>query len=45
MLENARDPKVRSYLAEIAQEYERLAKIAEGDPSAVKDPPARSPDP
>lgn len=29
MLENARDPKVRSYLAEIAQEYDRLAKIAE----------------
>jgi hypothetical protein len=29
MLETARDPKVRSYLAEIAQEYDRLAGIAE----------------
>ena len=29
MLENARDPKVRSHLAEIAREYERLARIAE----------------
>ncbi len=29
MLETARDPKVRSYLAEIAQEYDRLAQIAE----------------
>jgi len=29
MLEDARDPKVRTYLAEIAQEYERLAAIAE----------------
>lgn len=29
MRENARDAKVRAYLAEIAQEYERLAKIAD----------------
>ncbi|HXE30111.1 MAG TPA: hypothetical protein VN656_16445 [Stellaceae bacterium] len=44
MLENARDAKVRSYLTEIAQEYERLAKIAEGGLSAIKDTPGKAPE-
>ena len=31
MLKDARDPKMRAYLAEIAREYERLATIAEDE--------------
>ncbi len=34
MLKDARDPKVRTYLAEIAREYERLATIAEDEERA-----------
>jgi hypothetical protein len=41
MLEDTRDPKVRAYLAEIAQEYERLAQTVEEQASAAKDPPKR----
>jgi hypothetical protein len=43
MLEHTRDPKVRSYLVEIAQEYDKLAKIADGHSSAGEDGPADRP--
>lgn len=43
MLKDARDPKVRSYLAEIAKEYERLATIAEEEERAAKNAPDAKP--
>ncbi len=43
MLKDARDPKVRTYLAEIAREYERLATIAEDEERASKTAPDAQP--
>jgi hypothetical protein len=43
MLDTARDPKVKTYLAEIAREYERLATIAEEEARAGKNAPGDRP--
>jgi hypothetical protein len=43
MLKDARDPKVRTYLAEIAREYDRLATIAEAEERASKTAPDAKP--